>query len=56
MSLMCVRLELAHGFNDATGNPSDAYEFTVPLTDDGHIDLSKWADVAAVTAPLLFGT
>ena len=56
MSLMCVRLELARDFNDATGNPNDAYEFTVPLTEGGHIDLSKWADAAAVTAPLLFGT
>ena len=50
MSLMCVRLELARDFNDATGNPNDAYEFTVPLTDDGHIDLSKWADAAPYCA------
>lgn len=46
MSLKCVRLELAQESEDAKGHPNEAYEFTVPLDDDGHLDLRNWDEAA----------
>jgi hypothetical protein len=42
MSLYKIRLELArdHDFPDGSGDRG--YEFTAPLTDDGHIDHDAW--------------
>jgi hypothetical protein len=42
MSLMLVRVALARSPDFPDGSSSHAYEFTAPLSKDGHIDASAW--------------
>jgi hypothetical protein len=42
MSLMRIRLALARSPEFPDGSSSHGYEFTVPLSRDGHIDPSAW--------------
>ena len=46
MSLMCVRLEPTRDPEEVESQPNDAYEFTVPLDSDGHLDLKNWEEAA----------
>ena len=52
MSLRRIRLELARSKEHPQGNPNHGYEFTAPLTDDGHLDeaaYKKDAQLCTVT-------
>jgi len=42
LSLKRVRLELGRSEEFPEGSPNHGYEFTIPLKDDGHIDLQAW--------------
>jgi len=42
MKLMRIRLELARNPGFPKGSPKHGYEFTAPLTADGHIDAESW--------------
>lgn len=42
MALRHVRLELARTPDHPEGSIHCGYEFNLPLTDDGHFDLSAW--------------
>lgn len=48
MSLMCVRLESARDPEDVEGIPNEAYELTVPLDSDGHLDPMNWEETCTV--------
>ena len=39
-----LRLELARQVGRPEGDPNTAYELTVPLNPDGHIDATSWQD------------
>lgn len=41
-ALKTIRLELARTRDYPEGNPRCGYEFTAPLTDDGHLDLELY--------------
>ena len=45
MALKKVRLELARSPHYPEGSASHGYEFTAPLTDDGHLDKDEWPSV-----------
>lgn len=47
MSLKTVRLELARTREFPEGSNKRGYEFVVPLTEDGHIDVDAWASAKA---------
>ncbi|ODR97637.1 hypothetical protein AUC69_11035 [Methyloceanibacter superfactus] len=42
MSLYKIRLELARDHDFPDGSSAHGYEFTAPLSDDGHIDHEAW--------------
>lgn len=42
MTLMRIRLELGRTSEDPTGDPRHGYEFTAPLTLEGHLDAAEW--------------
>lgn len=46
MTLMRVRLELARSAEAPEGSTSRGYEFTAPLTRDGHLDADEWKENA----------
>jgi hypothetical protein len=46
MTLMKIRLELGRTAEFPEGNPSLGYEFNLPLTDGGHIDMAAWQECA----------
>ena len=39
-----LRLELGRQIGSPEGDPHTAYELTVPLNSDGHIDATSWQD------------
>ena len=43
--LSFIRLELARTPDFPQGSPDHAYEFTAPLTKDGHLDAAAWKEV-----------
>lgn len=45
MPLKTIRLELARTREHPEGSADHGYEFTAPLTADGHIDLEGWRAV-----------
>lgn len=45
MALRNIRLELARDHDFPNGSPERGYEFSAPLTDDGHLDQDEWRDV-----------
>lgn len=45
MTLMNIRLELARTSEFPEGNSARGYEFTAPVTKDGHLDSAAWAGV-----------
>ncbi|CAO3427224.1 hypothetical protein [Azospirillum argentinense] len=48
MPLKTIRLELARTADHPEGSAEHGYEFTAPLTSDGHLDLEEWRDRKAV--------
>lgn len=42
MALMRIRLELARNPEFPEGSAHHGYEFTAPLTEDGHLDQEAW--------------
>lgn len=40
--MMKIRLELGRTDDHPSGDPNHGYEFIVPLTDAGHIDVAEW--------------
>ena len=42
MTLMRIRLELARDHEFPNGSRDRGYEFTAPLTEDGHLDADEW--------------
>jgi hypothetical protein len=42
MALRRVRLELARDHDFPNGSATRGYEFTAPLTDEGHLDAEEW--------------
>jgi len=42
MTLMTIRLELARTPEFPSGNPARGFEFTAPLTREGHLDSQGW--------------
>ena len=49
-----IRLELARTAEKPNGDPAHGYEFTAPLTDDGHIDADGWRHHKAECTVLRF--
>ncbi len=47
MTLKRIRLELARSHNHPQGSARHGYEFTAPLTPDGHIDEAAFSLLAA---------
>ena len=45
MTLRRIRLELARTKDHPDGSPHCGYEFSAPLTADGHVDLEAWRKV-----------
>lgn len=43
MTLMTIRLEAARGPDFPNGSSEHGYEFTVPVTKEGHLDAAAWA-------------
>jgi hypothetical protein len=41
-NLKTIRLELARNKDDPDGRADTGYEFTAPLTKDGHLDAEAW--------------
>ena len=44
MALKLIRLELARTGDFPEGSPDHGYEFTAPLTGDGHLDAEGWKE------------
>lgn len=42
MALKLIRLELARTRDFPEGSPTHGYEFTAPLTEEGHLDPEEW--------------
>lgn len=42
MTLMTIRLELGRAPDFPFGSPEHGYEFTAPVTKDGHLDVAAW--------------
>ena len=43
MTLMTIRLEAARGPDFPNGSSEHGYEFTAPVTKEGHLDSAAWA-------------
>lgn len=54
MALKLVRLELARTREFPDGSHKHGYEFTAPLTDDGHLDADDWKRVGQACTVLRF--
>lgn len=54
MALKLVRLELARTREFPDGSHKHGYEFTAPLTDDGHLDLEEWKRLRQACTVLRF--
>lgn len=56
MTLKRIRLELARSPDFPNGSAAHGYEFTAPLTVDGHLDPAEWRDNKAACTVRRFWT
>jgi hypothetical protein len=54
LALKLIRLELARTKDFPDGSHKHGYEFTAPLTDDGHLDPDGWHDYRQACTVLRF--